>query len=154
MPAPAALLQAFGLSQGQVQKINRYYFYAENQERPLMEIYMSSDWTSVEKSYHKQGLIVSSTKNINSKDYVLFVYPNPISSNEILTVEFDTDVSKPILDIYNQNGQLINTIYSSAINTKSIQIDMNNNYNSGLYYYVLKNENKDIFGSGSFIKTN
>ena len=119
-----------------------------------MEIYMSSDWTSVEKSYHKQGLIVSSTKNINSKDYVLFVYPNPISSNEILTVEFDTDVSKPILDIYNQNGQLINTIYSSAINTKSIQIDMNNNYNSGLYYYVLKNENKDIFGSGSFIKTN
>ncbi|MDV7400435.1 hypothetical protein RZS08_53970, partial [Arthrospira platensis SPKY1] len=45
-PAPAALLMAFGLTQGSSYTDNYYYFYSPNFERPLMQLSMNSNWTA------------------------------------------------------------------------------------------------------------
>ncbi|MDP4827334.1 MAG: hypothetical protein NWR73_06595, partial [Flavobacteriales bacterium] len=79
--APAPLLDAFGLTQGQEYAQNRYFFYTENQERPLMVLNMSDDWLTVERCFFASEGITNSVATVENATFAK-PFPNPVRQNE------------------------------------------------------------------------
>lgn len=74
-----------------------------------------------------------------------YVYPNPIKSNSVLTIE-NSRIDRARLKIYNTNGSLIfDDIINNSFNIGKI-INL-----SGLYYYSLIDDNI-ILSQGHFVK--
>ncbi len=72
---------------------------------------------------------------------VFRVYPNP--AFDYINVELNNQiVGNSILKIFNSKGEIVSTIILTNQNSLRINLD---NYNSGIYYIELNNNNGDLF---------
>ena len=93
------------------------------------------------------------TKNVNSRNIKINIFPNPVS--DLMTVEIEGNETifsgeKEII-ILNQIGQTIEKIYVppytpiSKINTTG--------WSKGIYFIQLKNREGSVLGLGKVVKT-
>jgi len=140
-PAPQTLLDAFGIVQGGSSALNRYKFYAENFERPILEIFMSEDWATTEFAYYISNDIetvgirnLSNISNVN-------VFPNPIEAGTSLFFTQTQNFSNPVLQVYDMLGR---EVFNQRINNNSSVIEWNvpANLENGVYIYNLVEDQK------------
>lgn len=89
------------------------------------------------------GIITSIPENILFKSDFL-IYPNPVSNN--LYVQIDNSIT--LINIYNMNGILINSVPVKNLNNNTITIDVKD-FKSGLYFIELRGK---IRSMGKFEK--
>ncbi len=151
-PAPASLLEAFGVSQGETLTQNVYYFYAEEFEVPIFTIVMSEDLSTVNFSYYDSTFL--QTLGVNdvsfSKNSVI-AYPNPVKVGSIVYFNQIKTVEETELFIYSTIGQLIykTSLLNSESETLSWSIPLD--FQKGLYRYSLHTKNSNQLYSGKLI---
>ncbi|MEI6765715.1 MAG: T9SS type A sorting domain-containing protein [Bacteroidota bacterium] len=110
-PAPAPLLSAFGLSQGQQTISNRYMLWRENSNYPLMIVnYGANNFTKPTSVVIDANVGTAGIPNISDNETVN-VFPNPASDKVSITGVQNADVS--ISDI---SGRIVyrNNNFNSA----------------------------------------
>ncbi len=142
-PAPAAILSAFGLTQGSTSSVQEYTFYAADFERPLMIFTMASDWQTVTECYYApKGLEYLSTNSIDATNAQ--IYPNPINSGDVLNVAINSAIVPTQIRILSLNGQEILNENISEMNNQSFSIRIPNAASGGIYICQVIDENGAI----------
>jgi len=87
------------------------------------------------------GSVSTANNNIQSTDFELSVFPNPVSNNSV--IEFTVEERMPVsLTLYNQQGQLINTLMSGEQMKGNHTISFQgHDLAAGMYWLILKSEN-------------
>lgn len=108
MPAPASLLAAFGLTQGQTVNICKRFFFRAGEYRGLLELrYEDASFTKITEIYkHSQRLKPTSVQTINKEQ--INIYPNPVT-NGSFTVKVDGAHKNMSYQLFNMTGQRVAT---------------------------------------------
>lgn len=136
-PAPAPLLSAFGLAQGQTGASNSYVFYAAGFERPLLIIGMSNDWQTAERSFHTANGLATFGLNEMDNFTKATVYPNPTAAGS--TVYFDALPNGNTTDlwVFDVYGKVVHRESLSSNGATNMQWQVPANYKAGIYMYQL-----------------
>ena len=150
-PAPPVLLGAFGLTQGGQSQLNRYFFYAEGFEKPLMAINMSEDWQTVERSFYAvNDILISGIKSPTLIPQV-DVFPNPTTASSLVHFGLEDEMNKPLLMVYNVLGEQIHREVLEGGQGRRLQwktpVDMQN----GAYFFTLTDQENNAVYSGRLI---
>jgi hypothetical protein len=129
-PAPTALLNAFGVSQGQKSYSGRYLFWRVNARYPLLMLnFIGSDFSKVKEAYYDGT--AEYDPNYGFEDLQnsgkITIYPNPVSDK--LFIESDKIFSG--YSIYNSVGKLL---YNGIILQNTIELK---EMPKGLYFVKL-----------------
>lgn len=147
-PAPAALINAFGLTQGQISQLNRYAFYAENFERPLLIIEMSANWQTAERSFY--GSVGVGTINLADMPYAnkIKVYPNPVKPSSVLKFDGTPKNVSIKLTIYNAIGIPVCEKILASGQSGTLKWEVPSDIGAGAYFYTLGDLQNKIYDSG------
>lgn len=132
-PAPASLLSAFGLSQGQTQVRSVYSFYRANEYAPLLEaVYEDSTFSKIERcDIHEDRLKPTSVRTISREK--VDVYPNPITGNSF-TVKVTSANKGAKYELYNMTGQML----QSGVLSVNGKVELETAYPTGNYLIKLR----------------
>ena len=84
------------------------------------------------------GVSINVATNINSLvNSNISIYPNPVSGNSQLTVDFGTVINKGDIEIFDINSILV---YKQTINN-SAKAEINQNFHSGIYFLKVNEGN-------------
>ncbi|MCB9045267.1 MAG: T9SS type A sorting domain-containing protein [Chitinophagales bacterium] len=134
-PAPAPLLTAFGVSQGQVLDEYFRFFYRAGEFKPLLELeYTNSSFTTVSSAeVHSERLAPTSVNTISKEQ--INIYPNPVA-NGSFTVKVDGAYKSISYQLYNMTGQVVAANILPANGTVSLPADVP----AGNYFIKLQTE--------------
>lgn len=149
-PAPPALLSAFGLQQGQMSSVNRYWFITPDHDGPILELKMSSDWSSAFESYYPDNDITTGILN-NMTNNAFNVYPNPVNIDKI-QMNLNKD-SKGLWNITltNSIGQTVKTVAINGQGQMNVQIALDENVYNGIYLMTVVDENGNVISRSKVI---
>ena len=82
---------------------------------------------------------VSSTENVEAQNPWI-VYPNPVKTNEMVTIKFDSDSNqKYTIQLVNTNGQTIKVLYDDLIKKGTNILSFNAGMlQTGIYFIYIK----------------
>lgn len=151
MPAPQVMLDALGLTQGEIITSTDYSFFAKGFPRTVLSIN-----TDGQGNYESASIsddirnITSSTYNQRPELVVTLVAPNP--SRGDFNLQFTkTDTQPWTLDVFNALGQntLRQTIteFDGQVNTP-IRLESDS---KGMHHYILRNAAGAVVGSGNLL---
>lgn len=149
--APAAMLTAFGVTQGQTTTDNRYMFWRANARYTLLMVNFGSNNFITPSSIYFDGTAVVDPSSINeaSNEPDFSIYPNP--NNGKFSIQLNQeDYESYDLNVYNMLGQLVHSKKVSSTDLSSQQITTNN-LNPGCYFASMVSKNKR-FSSKFLIK--
>lgn len=128
-PAPASLLSAFGLSQGQTQVRSVYSFYRANEYAPLLEaVYEDSSFSNITRcDIHEDRLKPTSVRRISREK--VDVYPNPITGNSFM-VKVTSANKGAKYELYNMTGQML----QSGVLPINGKVELETAYPTGNYF--------------------
>jgi hypothetical protein len=141
-PAPAQLLSAFGLTQGQIGYRNRYYFYSPNFERPLLSVEMSANWQTAERSFHAATGLISAF-GLDEQDNLQYisVYPMPAKAGARVTFAVSQVAKQSVLKVYDATGKCLNQATLLATDAGLLSWLVPADLPAGLYTYQLIGDN-------------
>lgn len=90
--------------------------------------------------------------NLDKKNYLLHNYPNPF--NPETTIVFNLPESQTVeLKVYNSKGEIVQNLINSKLNAGIHTINFDGrDLNSGVYFYRLQTENKQIVDKMILVK--
>jgi hypothetical protein len=142
-PAPAPLLGAFGISQGQVSVLIRYVFYRPGVAAPVADIFGDTRYITFRPQTAEE--IVSVRENfLPSVRY----YPNPIAAGTPLTIEAGQPLGSGQVEILDLQGRSVFQKVFTAEGGQSLTLDLPANLHTGLYVYHLRNTAGQLIWSG------
>ncbi len=129
-PAPAPMLAAFGISQGQQTISNRYIFWRENARYALLMMNFGSDNFTKATSIYYDGTAVYDPAGIDNVDQSanLLVFPNP-ANDQLFLQNFE---GMEQFTIFNTLGSAVKT---GSVNNGIIEVS---DLPSGMYLLTLK----------------
>ncbi|MBK7096843.1 MAG: T9SS type A sorting domain-containing protein [Saprospiraceae bacterium] len=141
IPAPAALLNAFGLSQGQTTITNRYIFWRENARYSLMLINFGSNNFTKPSSIYYDGEAKSNPNQINQNlNNIISISPNPNQGEFYINSELSDNTEYDIV-VFNMMGQIVYSEKSVIAGNDQIRIN-DRNIKKGTYFIRVKNKNR------------
>lgn len=142
-PAPAPLLGAFGISQGQVSVLIRYVFYRPGAGAPVAEIYGDTRYIVYRPQLAETP--VSITENFLP---AVRYYPNPIAAGTPLTIEAGQPIGSGQVEVLDLQGRRVFRKVFSAEGGQSLTLELPANLHTGLYVYHLRNTAGQLIWSG------
>lgn len=145
-PAPAALMNAFGITQGNSQTTHFVVFYAKTGSGYPVVSYNLDGLNNITGFFCRPyvarnslgiGLDENQTSNIQ-------VYPNPIQRGETLSIALENENDLGQIEILSLNGQLLSQINRSEIASSGKQINILPPAHPGLYLVQIKNQNGEV----------
>ncbi len=151
-PAPQALTNGLGVTQGQQSNIiNGYNFYRAGSYNYLMRLSYGLDntFTNLSKTFMDTDNITTatSTANLNenaSISYQSLVFPNPSAGNSISVKLLGKKVNNPEIKIFDVLGNLIQTEKFTQNSMDSISITFNKSIKNGNYILQVIDENNKV----------
>jgi hypothetical protein len=135
LPAPAALLTAFGVSQGQVLNPNyRYSAYREGNSTPLAILrYSNSNFTTSNGFFFDiNNLSTTPTHTPSQVDYSTLLFPNPCSNGQ-LTLQVSGNVpGLTNYEILDMEGRLVQSGQTN-LDTGLLQLSLDAALTNGTY---------------------
>jgi len=142
-PAPSSILTAFSLYQGSTFIETLYEYYAKGFTEPVAKVLYDIETNSV---YELQYLDVSMLVSVEdkSKQNSSFVFPSPVTGNEI------TIVSQLTPEKFNLFDQLGNIVISKGLNSTSdsYTIEIPAQLANGIYYFEILDNNGNNLEKG------
>ncbi|WP_421753328.1 T9SS type A sorting domain-containing protein [Croceimicrobium sp.] len=146
LPAPPALMNAFGLTQGASSTQHFVVFYAKNGSGYPIVSYNLDGLNNIVGFFYRpyvarNALGIGLEENLTAK---IQVYPNPIQSGETLSIALENENDLGQIEILSLNGQLLSQINRSEIATSGKQINILPPAHPGLYLVQIKNQNGEV----------
>ncbi|NUM31570.1 MAG: T9SS type A sorting domain-containing protein [Bacteroidetes bacterium] len=138
-PAPAPLLSAFGIKQGQHADRFYYQFYRAGELQPLcVSRYKDSTFSTSSVEYYDVHIdrlpFTSSVNNVEKKSNAI-VYPNPSSDNSFVIQIGDKSINQLNFNIVDMAGRVVDAgTFDFAAGNASYQ---NKTNNKGIYFLQL-----------------
>ena len=145
-PAPPPLIDAFGLTQGEIFENEFYLFFDQHDPSNLMRINIDGgEIISVffKPDHNEISTSVSAVELIPST-----VYPNPISPMQELTIQTDQDLTNGTFILSDMNGRQALVRSIDSLPNENITISMPGYLTPGLYVFQLISGNGNIRSIG------
>jgi hypothetical protein len=140
-PAPAPLMAAFGLNQGDTEVDSIYVFYTENFGAPVLNIGISGTSASTVGYRSKAGTVpVSLNADIALHDAI---YPNPVKAGSRLNIKGEAILNANTAKIYDMNGRVID-VQNLAAGTNAFHVNTPENLQPGIYILSFEESNGTI----------
>lgn len=133
-PAPAVLLNAFGITQGQVTGVdNRYIFYRKGSYVPLAGVnYAADTFTTPTIFFYNTDDLLLSDENVNQQAFTTVLFPNPLKGTQLKMMVKGLDVSQNTYTITDFLGRIVQSGKVQA-NGELLSFDLSANLTSGQY---------------------
>ena len=133
-PAPAVLLNAFGIAQGQVTGVdNRYIFYRKGSYVPLAGVnYAADTFTTPTIFFYNTDDLLLSDENVNQQAFTTVLFPNPLKGTQLKMMVKGLDVSQNTYTITDFLGRIVQSGKVQA-NGELLSFDLSANLTSGQY---------------------
>ncbi|MBK8565381.1 MAG: T9SS type A sorting domain-containing protein [Saprospiraceae bacterium] len=143
-PAPAALLTAFGVDQGQkTEETYRYNFYRKSSFGYLASFYYETDetFTNVFNAFiGTDGLETAPpSATVENISYATVLYPNPSAGSELNIKLMGGQFELGSYEVFDAMGRLVKQGQLQA-NGSDVQVQMGEPLRSGNYYIQLKDK--------------
>lgn len=143
-PAPQALLDAFGLTQGRVRESTEYSFWAKGLDAAVMVFTLESDGSRIVRINRDIPIVISSTRGIAENLQALSITPNPSTQDFQIAFE-QSDIPATQLSVLNTLGQIVHQ-QSITASQGEVQTQISLNGTPGIYQVLLLNEKGQITG--------
>ncbi len=145
MPAPAALLAAFGLTQGQSDVHEAYIWYRKGFGYPVGGLSIENGLAGT-IDYRTEATTVSLDEWAISTSSV---FPNPVAPGTTLTIEFDQETDGLIdFILLDLTGRKVFEQSGISSSQGMINTQVPESLDEGQYFYQLKNRNGSFFTGG------
>lgn len=148
-PAPQALMDAFGLSQGQSSSDQALVFYRTDFGAPVMNFTVGSTFVG----FRPQAALSTSTLD-KPLIRVLSSFPNPVSSGQVLTMENPENLTEAKLQIFDVSGKLVFSQEINAGNRKTIDVMIPSKLHDGMYFFLITDKLNRPTATGKLIIKN
>lgn len=153
-PAPANLLAAFNVSQGQISNSYSQYYMRPNEVTPLAALSFSDSTYSTPSSAqtHAQRLPPgpAGIQNI-AKENIITIYPNPVNNNSICIDMPYTQNGDWKYELINMDGKVVIKGGIALLSNKA-QINFPNSISPGIYYLILNNNQEQLVRPLNIVK--
>ena len=150
-PAPAQLLDIFGVVQGQVSTTEEWAFHTPNVSSDIMNFTTTQGQVGMEV-YYRTGL---STSHVNENVAITLpvqLFPNPVTGEELGIAFEKASSSQWELAVSNALGETVQTFpIDQPSGPVRIGLDLNSGLPSGGYYYQIFDEAGKQQASGKFV---
>ena len=144
-PAPAPLLTAFQVTQGQHTDVQySYNFYRAGSFNYLLRFNYGLDntYTNLAAAYVNTDNITTAVEDVKGNSYSTLVYPNPSNGNDINVKVIGQKISLTDYSIIDQLGNIVQQGTFDGQNTGSVNLSLKNNLANGQYVIRIKDKNK------------
>lgn len=143
-PAPQALLDAFGLTQGRVQETIEYSFWAKGLDAAVMVFTLESDGSQMVRINEDIPMILSSVQDVAEPLQAISISPNP-SAQDFYAVFEQGDTPATSLSVLNTLGQVVHQQNIPRVQGQT-EIPISLDGAAGIYQVLLQNEKGKITG--------
>ncbi len=149
-PAPKALLDSFGVTQGMASYDYSEYFYRTGTVEPLMTIDYNADstYTNPSAASFTADNVQSGIGNASASFSSFSLYPNPATSGKVECSFNKFSMADWQLNVVNSLGQLIRSQTLSGTGDMTEQIDLSSVRSGGLYIVNVVDENGTLIETG------
>ncbi|MEY2829413.1 MAG: hypothetical protein RIQ33_1271 [Bacteroidota bacterium] len=150
--APAALTNAFGVSQGQhVNDRNRIYYLRANRAQPLMLAILDSALTTFNGLYFDGDNITTATgvENVTDAKYSTLLFPNPANQNQINLQFIGKTISSANYTITDISGKVI-AANTASLNNNVLQVNFDNSVINGMYFINVTDDKNNSIAAEQF----
>ncbi len=154
-PAPATLLSAFGMSQGQKTDSNyRYNFYRKTSFNYLLTFYYGSNatYTTPQSKFVNTDNLIPANVGVNelgNATYSTVVFPNPSAGSEINVMVMGKNVDGGSYRVCDATGKTIQA-GSNEFSNGSIHVSLNSVLAAGNYFITILDNNKAKIATEQF----
>jgi hypothetical protein len=146
MLPPQVLLDAFGVSQGQVSTITNYLFYTTGLRQAVFDVAVDSNGFYEDGFFRPRAVdfLMTGTQTFAAADFSLS--PNPLPRGQNLILQADQDLAQGTARFVSLNGQVLSTISlppSSSHN--SYEIAVPEHLAAGLYLLQVFDQDGQLF---------
>lgn len=145
-PAPQPLLDAFGLSQGDVNENEFYLFFDQYDQSNLMRVNVNN--TTVTSAFFKPDRNEVSTSVSAFELTPTVAYPNPISPLQELTIQTDQLLTNGTFVLLDMNGRHVHLENFNTLSNDKITISLPGYLMPGLYIFQLTDSVGEVRGIG------
>lgn len=144
-PAPAPLLTAFGVDQGELTEYGDFYvFYTPNFATPVLNINLNSSG-GVSSVYYKPDAAELATSIGDELSFnAMRMYPNPIEAGDVMNIELLDKVKNAITaELVDLTGRMV---YSTSIATNAgmAHLALPADISTGFYTVVVRGTNAEV----------
>ncbi len=147
-PAPAPLLTAFTVTQGQITGANYgYNFYRKGSFNYLMRLYYGTDntFTSLQQAFIHTDDITAAVGTENPNSYSTFLYPNPTNGSLLNVQVLGKNVQLTHYVVLDMMGRTVQTGTPQTNGSGSVSILLAENLANGKYVIkVQDSENQEV----------
>jgi hypothetical protein len=143
-PAPPALMNVFGLTQGQMASDSYYVFYRKDFGAPVLNIDMNLNASVFYRPKANDVVTTISERRMSS----IQVFPNPVSAGQKLIVKTDQAISSGKISVTDISGRKVYQKQFTSDASKQVQIEIPYHLLPGIYVYTLQNSKGDKLGTG------
>lgn len=155
-PAPAALLNAFSVTQGQISGLSHAYnFYRAGTFNYLMRFFYGSDATFTNLvtafvSLSDLTTATSSTQELDKDVYAMLLFPNPSNGQEINLILIGKEMNQINYQITDLSGRILQSADNYKLNGNSIAINLENGISSGMYILIVRDNKNNVIATEKF----
>jgi hypothetical protein len=157
-PAPLALLNGMGVSQGQITNVSYgYNFYRSGSVNYLMRLFYGTDntFTNLVSAFiHTDDLTTLGFDEEHEISYQSLVFPNPSTTNSISVKLIGKKVNNPEIKIFDLIGNLVQTEKLTQSSMDLITIPFNSSLKNGNYILKIEDENNKVIVNESIVLKN
>lgn len=144
MPAPSALLSAFGVTQGMVSNTsNRLYFFRENRAQALATVSYGSNpfttYSGIDVDADMLDFPTSIAENTEASG-ISMIYPNPCAGNVVQYMQFSSNHLAKSYTIVDLKGRSVKTASFNS-STSNHHIELPSDLVNGIYNIQLFDSN-------------
>jgi hypothetical protein len=150
-PAPQAMLDLFGLQQGEIRTSTRYFFYAKGLPRTAANIQVNGngdiDFFTISDEIKN---LASSTPKVAAEPLQIKAFPNPASSS--FQLAFDKpDAQDWIVELHNSLGQVVHQQAIAGGAGPTHETVLLPKLSAGIYHYVLRGRTGMVMAAGRMV---
>ncbi len=152
-PAPAALLNAFSVTQGQIAGLSHAYnFYRAGTFNYLMRFFYGTDATfsNVAGTFvtlENLTTSTSSTQEISKDVYTTVLFPNPSNGEEINLIFIGKAFDQVSYQINDIAGRTIQKSENQDMYDNKLTIDLGKNISSGMYIIQVRDQGNNVIAT-------
>jgi hypothetical protein len=155
-PAPAALMTAFSVSQGQISDVtHQYNFYRLGSYSYLMRFHYGADasYTNLEYAYINTDNLTTETTGISEtteNTYSTVLFPNPSNGSEINLTILGKDLDNVSYTITDLSGKILQSADNQVTLGNTLTVKLANELSNGMYFLQVKDKKEVIVAGESF----
>jgi hypothetical protein len=152
-PAPAVLLDAFSVSQGQISGLSHAYnFYRAGTFNYLIRFFYGSDatFTNLSNAFvtiDDLTTATSSTQEFGKESYATVLFPNPSNGQEINLLLLGKEINQVNYQITDITGRTIQSAVNNILDNNSLKISLEHNITPGIYMLQVRDDKNNLIAT-------